>query len=136
MKKLELVIEKENNHLWGRVDGKGFMPTGQGTTQRELVENVKDSIRDYQQHEGKSDKLWAKVDVDSLQFDLCYDLEAFFEEFDFLNLSAIAKKAKMNRSLLNQYATGVKHASIDQARKIQTVIRSLAREMLKVELSA
>jgi hypothetical protein len=42
----------------------------------------------------------------------------------------------MNRSLLNQYATGVKLASVDQAKKIQSVIRVLAKEMLKVELSA
>jgi hypothetical protein len=136
MKKIELIIEKEDGHLWGRIDGKGFMPTGQGATQIELIENVKDSIRDYQQHEGKIDKAWNKVDVDTIQFDLRYDLEAFFEEFDFLNLSVIAKKADMNRSLLNQYATGVKLASVDQAKKIQSVIRVLAKEMLKVELSA
>jgi hypothetical protein len=136
MKKLELIIEKEDGHLWGRVDGKGFMPIGQGTTQSELIENVKDGIRDYQQHEGKTDKFWGKVDVDALDFDLRYDLEAFFTEFDFLNLSAIAKKTEMNQSLLNQYASGIKHASIDQAAKIQRVIRLLAKEMLKVELSA
>jgi hypothetical protein len=136
MKKVDLIIEKEDGHLWGRVESKGFMPTGQGTTQSELIENVKDSIRDYQQHEGKTDKVWGKVDVDSLDFDLRYDLEAFFTEFDFLNLSAIAKKTEMNQNLLNQYATGIKHASIDQAAKIQGVIRLLAKEMLKVELSA
>lgn len=136
MKKIELIIEKEDGHLWGRVEGKGFMPTGQGVTQSELIENVKDCIRDYQQHEGRADKVWHKVDVDGLDFDLRYDLEAFFEEFNFLNLSAIAKKAKMNQHLLNEYATGIKHASVVQAKKIQTVIRLLAKEMLKFEISA
>jgi hypothetical protein len=78
MKSIELIIEKEDGHLCGRIDGKGFMPTGHGATQIELVENIKDSIRDYQQHEGKTDKSWNKVDVDTIQFDLRYDLEAFF----------------------------------------------------------
>ena len=69
-------------------------------------------------------------------FDLRYDLAAFFEAFDFLNLTVIAKKANMNRSLLNQYVKGLKHASADQARKIEIVIHALAKEMMEAELSA
>lgn len=136
MKRMELIIEKEDGHFWGRVEGKGFMPTGQGATVAELIENVKDSIYDYQTHEGKSDKVWSKVDPAALEFDLRYDLAAFFEAFDFLNLTVIAKKAKMNRSLLNQYVKGLKPASPSQAKKIEAVIHSLAREMMKAELSA
>lgn len=136
MKRAELIIEKEDGHFWGRIEGKGFMPTGQGATISELIENVKNSIDDYQTHEGKKDKVWANVDVSKLKFDLCYDLAAFFEAFDFLNLTVIAKKARMNRSLLNQYVKGLRPASPDQAKKIETVIHSLAKEMMEVELSA
>ena len=136
MRKIELIIEKEAGHFWGRVEGKGFMPTDQGATIAQLIENVKDSIRDYQGHEGKRDKIWARTDVDTLAFDLRYDLAAFFEAFDFLNLTVIAKMANMNRSLLNQYVKGLKHASADQARKIEIVIHALAKEMMEAELSA
>ena len=136
MRRIELIIEKEAGHFWGRVEGKGFMPTGQGATIAQLIENVKDSIRDYQEHEGRKNKIWARTDVDTLAFDLRYDLAAFFEAFDFLNLTVIAKKANMNRSLLNQYVKGLKHASADQARKIEIVIHALAKEMMEAELSA
>ena len=136
MKTLELIIEKEAGHFWGRVEGKGFMPTGQGTTIAELIGNVKDSIRDYQKHEGRKDKIWVQIDVNRLAFDLRYDLAAFFEAFDFLNLTVIAKKANMNRSLLNQYVKGLKPASAAQTKKIETVIHTLAKEMMDAELSA
>jgi archaellum component FlaC len=136
MKKIELTIEKEDGHLWGRIEGKGdFMPTGQGATLNELIENVKDSIQDYQEHEGKTDKFWSKVDINKITFDVTYDLEAFFSTFDFLNVSSIAKKANINRSLLSQYASGIKHASAEQAKKIERVIRQLGKDMLTVELS-
>ena len=136
MKRAELIIEKDAGHFWGRVEGKGFMPTGQGATIAQLIENVKDSIRDYQKHEGRKDKIWARINVDKLTFDLRYDLAAFFEAFDFLNLTVIAKKANMNRSLLNQYVKGLKPASAAQTRKIETVIHNLAKEMMDAELSA
>ena len=75
MRRTELIIEKEAGHFWGRVEGKGFIPTGQGATIAQLIENVKDSIRDYQGHEGRKDKVWLKTGVNRLAFDLRYDLD-------------------------------------------------------------
>ena len=70
MRRTELIIEKEAGHFWGRVEGKGFIPTGQGATIAQLIENVKDSISDYQGHEGKQDKIWGRTNMDTLIFDV------------------------------------------------------------------
>ena len=53
IQKLEVIIEKNEDHFWGRIENKGFMPTGQGETVQALLQNIKDCIEDYVDHEGK-----------------------------------------------------------------------------------
>jgi len=137
MKNLVLIAEKHDGHFWGTAEKKnGFMATGQGETLPELIQNVKDSMTDYQEHEGKADKFWKSLDIAQLKFDIKYDLEAFFERFNYLNLSKVAERAGINRSLLNQYSTGIKCPSAEQAQKIEDTIHELAKEMAEVRLVA
>lgn len=65
-----------------------------------------------------------------------YDLVAFFDAFNYLNLSAIAGKIGINRTLLNQYKTGNKHPSAIQAQKIEDAIHALAKELSNIKLVA
>ena len=69
-------------------------------------------------------------------FDYSYDVSAFFENFDFLNQTKIADLSGINPSLLRQYASGVKHPSAQQAKKIEIVIHKLAKELKSVSLYA
>ncbi len=134
--KLEVIIEKQNKHFWARIEGKGFMPTGQGSSINELLKNVTDSIEDYIDHEGKEDKFWSNVDVNNIEFEVKYDLQAFFEEFDELKISSIAKRAELNESLVRQYATGNKYPSVDQAKKIESAIHNLANRLKEISIYA
>ncbi len=137
MKNLVLIAEKQDGHFWGTAEKKsGFMATGQGDTLLELIQNVKDSMTDYQEHEGQTDKFWKSLDIEHVKFDIKYDLEAFFERFNYLNLSKIAERVGINRSLLNQYSTGIKCPSLEQAKKIEDTIHDLAKEMAEVRLVA
>ncbi len=77
--KIEVIIEKNEGMLWGRVENKGkFLPTPFGKTKEALIENLKELIHDYQKHEGKSDKVWSKIEVNNLNLEFHYDLQAFF----------------------------------------------------------
>lgn len=134
--KIELIIEKNEDHFWGRVEGKGFMPTGQGETVNNLLQNVKESIEDYIEHEGKEDIFWSKVNTANIEFDIKYDLEAFFDGHDYLNISSIGKKAGVSPSLLRQYASGVKHPSAEQAKKIEDAIHKIGNELKEVAIYA
>ncbi len=136
MTSVELIIEKSEGLLWGRVEGKKWMPTPYGKTLTELIDNLKELVADYITHEGKNDKTWNHTDWDKIKFTFKYDLTAFFEVFDFLNLSAIASKAQINRTLLNHYKTGLKHPSARQAQKIEDAIHLLAKELRAVKLVA
>src|SRR5437762_1751799 len=119
MKAIEIILEKNEGLLWGRVEGKNWMPTPYGKNIAEVIDNLKALVADYVQHEGKSDRAWNKIDWDTVSFSFKYDLVTFFETFNYLNLSAIAGKIGINRTLLNQYKTGLKHPSAAQAKKIE-----------------
>ena len=133
---IEVIIEKNEEHFWGRIENKGFMPTGQGETVQALLQNIKDSIQDYIEHEGKEDKFWSKVDVNNIEFNISYDLQAFFEEFNELKISSIAERAGLNSSLVRQYATGSKYPSAEQAKKIESALHSLAKKLQEVAIYA
>ena len=134
---VEVIIEKKDGLLWGIVEGKGnFIPTPYGKTTDELIINLKELITDYQKNEGKTDKFWNKVNVDTMEVNISYDLQAFFHEFNEIKISSIAANADLNPSLVRQYATGNKYASAEQANKIQSAVHNLARRLQKVALAA
>ena len=137
MKPIQVIIEKSNDGLYGRIEGhKSYLPVTYGKSKKEVLQNLKGLIKDYQRHEKDGDAFWLNVDTDTIQFEILYDVQAFFCEHDFLNASAIARHANMNESLLRQYATGKKYPSGKQAKKIEDTIRMLTKELHKVSLYA
>src|SRR6185312_6435154 len=137
MKTLQVIIEKSDDGLYGRIEGrKSYLPVTFGNSKKEVLQNLKELIKDYQKHEGNGDSFWLKLDIEALQFEIAYDLQSFFSEHDFLNASAIARHANMNESLVRQYATGKKFPSVEQAKKLEDTIRQLTKELNKVSLYA
>src|ERR1700743_3682653 len=98
---IEVIIEKNDGLLWGRVENMGKqLLTPYGNSTEEVIENLKELVRDYLAHEGKKDKFWNKVDFDKVDFEFRYDLQAFFAEHDYLKISAVAEYAGINPGLL------------------------------------
>ena len=123
MEKINLIIEKgEDGKLWGRIDFRNNLMTDFAATVEMLEKKMRKLIKDF-------------YDVDVV-FDYSYDVSAFFENFDFLNQTKIADLSGINPSLLRQYASGVKHPSAQQAKKIEIVIHKLAKELKSVSLYA
>ncbi len=131
--KVNIIIEKGKGELWGRIEGSEFLVSC-GKDLAEVTDNLKSLLADYAAHEGKADKRWGKVNVDKVSFGYVYDTQAFFESFGFLNISAVAKAAGINQSLLRQYAKGIKHPSVDRVRVIEKTIHNLADQMSSVSL--
>ena len=135
--KLELVIEKNDGVLWGIIEGKGnFTPTPYGRTKDEVIANLKELITDYQSNEGISDEFWTRVDVENLELEISFNLQAFFAAFDELKISGIAKRAEINESLLRQYATGHKYPSATQVQKIEAAIHALGQRLKQANIYA
>lgn len=133
--KLEIVIERNDGLLWGRVENRGhFLATTFGKNKTQVIENLKTLIRDYVAHEGKNDPSWNSLDLDNLNVDFKYDLEAYFQEYNYLKISSLAEQAGLNPGLVRQYASGVKHPSAEQANKIRKAIKKIAKELLADEI--
>ena len=56
------------------------------------------------------------------------------ESFEAVKVSAVAKEAGMNPTLLRQYVSGVKRPSPEQSRRVQDALHRLARRLLDVRL--
>lgn len=125
MQNIELVIEKGEDGLWGRVNYNGSLIVEHAATLDDLKLKLKDLLHDF---EG--------IDPESVVFDFRYDVYSLFEQFDFLNISKVAKYASIHPGLLRQYASGVKHPSLNQAKKIEETLHKLAGQMQKASVYA
>lgn len=132
--KIELIIEKGEGEFYGRVNGGDDLITTVADTIPEVVNSMKELIADHKKHEGKKSKFWGGVDLKTLEFDLRYDLQALFVEFDELNISAVARSAGMNETLVRQYASGKKFPSEEQAKRIQVALVDLGKRLQKVKV--
>ncbi len=121
--KLLLIIEKANGRLWGRLTFEDNLITVSAITVRNLEKKMRKLLEDFH-------------NLKEAEFEYFYDLTAFFEKFDFLKQSKIAQLAGVNPALLRQYASGVKYPSGAQAKKIETAIHNLAKELKSVSLYA
>ncbi|MEO7312109.1 MAG: hypothetical protein ABIX01_17025 [Chitinophagaceae bacterium] len=132
---LQVIIEKGDEVLYGRINGNLlFAPVTAADTTKEVLANLRMLIKDYQQHEGIKDAYWNKINAETIEFEMLYDIQAFFEEHDFLNISAVARHANLNESLVRQYATGKKFPSAEQTKKLQDTIRDLSIPLQKLSL--
>jgi len=121
--KLLLIIEKSKGKLWGRVNYKDSLITDFATNVDTLEKKMKKLLKDF-------------LELQNVEFEYSYDLTVFFEEYDFLKQSKIAELAGMNPGLLRQYASGVKHPSLEQAKKIEKAVHNLAKELKSVSIYA
>lgn len=123
MTKINLIVEKgEDGRLWGRVNFRNNLIVDVATTVDALERKMRKLIMEL-------------YDID-IEFTNAYDVSAFFENFSYLNQSRIAYLSGINPGLLRQYASGVKHPSAQQAKKIEVAIHKLAKELKSVSLYA
>ena len=132
---LIIVLEKGDDELWGHIEAPGFLLTTVGNSVEEVTANLRDLVADFLVHEGNDMPQWKGVSEPAIGYTYEYDLTALFEVFNVLKINAIADAAGINKSLLRQYATGKKHPSERQAKKIETAVRALGERLLHVTVA-
>jgi hypothetical protein len=123
MKKLTIIVEKQQDELTGRVTYEDNLIVEAATELGELEEKLRTLL-----------KRFHAVDPDGVQFQYKYDLSSLFDTFDVLKISNVATLAGVNASLLRQYVTGNKQASAAQAKKIEAVIHKLGKDLASVQI--
>jgi len=69
-----------------------------------------------------------------LTFEYNYDLSAFFNKYNWINVTQFSKTAKISPSLMRQYKYG-QYISEKQVSKIETALHNAAKELLAVKLT-
>ncbi len=125
MKPLMLIVEKSQGELWGRVHYEDDLLVTNARTVESLERKMKTLLKDFHELEPRD-----------VQFERHYDLTAVFEKFDYLKISTIAELAEINPALLRQYASGIKHPSAKQAKKVEHAIHKIGAELSKFAVYA
>jgi DNA-binding transcriptional regulator YdaS (Cro superfamily) len=125
MEKILLIIEKGTDKgLWGRVSFDDNLIVDSAPSLELLEKKLKKLLHDL--HGLSSTKI---------EFVIVHDLTAVFSEKTYLNLSVVAQKLGINRSLMAQYAAGNKFPSSERARAIENAMHELGRDLLKLRIA-
>ncbi len=122
MENINLIIENAKDGLvWGRVTYDDNLLVESAQNAEELQVKMKTLLVDF--HD---------LEPNTINFDISYDLSAFFENFGYLKISEIAKYAGLNASLVRHYVAGSKTASKAQVMKLQEAIHRVGNELVQV----
>lgn len=69
-----------------------------------------------------------------IQVEYKYDIQSFFDYFDWINISQFAKKAGINESKMRQYKSGLAYASEKTTAKILKTIQTIGAELQSAQL--
>jgi transcriptional regulator with XRE-family HTH domain len=125
MQKILLIIEKGvDKDLWGRVSFDDNLIVDSASSLESLEKKMKKTLHGLH-----------GVNPATIEFDIAHDLTAVFSEKAYLNLSVVAQKLGINRSLMAQYAAGTKFPSTERARAIEAAIHELGRDLLNLQIA-
>lgn len=125
METIALIIESaKNGEIWGRVQYDDNLIAESASSVSYLERKMKALLKD-----------WHALDPKKISFDLQYDIAGLFDEKKFLNAAVIAERAGINKSLMRQYASGIKFPSFERAKQIEQIIHELGKEMIGIKIS-
>lgn len=107
----------------------GFVLSGYGETAEEAKTDMMEAYEEIKQLRAEEGK-----DTTELEFVYKYDLQAFFNNFKWLNASKVAEIAGINPSLMRQYSSGSAKAGEKQYEKIRCAVMKLSTELYNARL--
>lgn len=135
MKVNALIERTENGYYSIACDGKigNFCLGGFGNSVKDakadfdsIVKEAQDSY--FKEHGELPDEL------KEVEIEYRYDLQSFFNYFNWINISKFAQAAGINESKMRQYKTGKAFASERTKNTIESTIHKMSEELASVEL--
>lgn len=131
--KLTAVIEQSSDKffsIYTQDSSLEWVFGGYGASVEKAMQDYMASIeemRNLAKEEGKSFP-------EEVEIQFRYDIPSFFNYFDWINISAFAKKAGINESKMRAYKTGAVSPSKATLDKIQATIKAMSGQMACVSL--
>ncbi len=135
MAKVEALIERNDNNFYAitiKKPFKGCYFGGYGYSVAEAKSDFIESINE--QLEMAEQKGISIPKIEEIEIEYKYDIPSFFNAFDWIKISTLAKKAGINESKMRAYKTGASKASEKTAQKIFDTIHVLGAELSSVNV--
>ncbi len=127
------IIEKDGNGFSVYTENLKTVLHGSGASvaeaKAEMLAGYEDLIKMYAEDGHALPK-----ELQDLSFTYKYDISAFFNAFDFLNASKFAERVGISPSLMRHYKGGNTYISPAQAKKIESGLHQIGKELLAVNL--
>lgn len=124
------IVEVQADGYSAYLDIPNHAITSAGESLFELKENIQEALDLFLETAKEMDIDITQIEGKEVELQL--DVKELFSYFKAINLSGFAAYTGINRSLLNQYATGIKKPSEKQSIKILKGLKKLGRELLSV----
>ena len=127
------IIEKDGDGYSVYTEDLKTVLHGSGSTvaqaKEEMLAGYRDLLELYREQRRKIPE-----ELRDLTFTYKYDISALFNAFDFLNVTRFAERIGISPSLMRHYKRGDTYISVSQAKKIESGLHQLARDLLTVSL--
>lgn len=133
MKKVIVIIEKDENGFDAFIDGINSTVIGEGKSVAEAKADLDNSYEEVKRSYIENGKE-VPEELRDLFFEYKYDISALFNAFDFLNVSKFAARIGVSPSLMRHYKGGNTYISSVQAKKIEKGLHQIAQELMSVIL--
>lgn len=134
--RITAIIERnENGHYSIACDAEigNYCLGGFGDTVEEAKADFMDVVRDAQEEYSKAHgSLPAKYKTVNVTYK--YDLQTFFEQFDWINISRFARAANINESKMRQYKLGCAYPNEETRGRIKVALERMTSELCSVSL--
>lgn len=130
---VKVFVEKSNDGTyWGTTQNLPGVVSAYGNTLEELKKNIKVAVDDYVETAVELEEDWIDEVVPINGYEFKMNIESFFYLVPQVKITAIARRAKINPSLMRQYATGRATVSEERLKLIQGTIHELGKELQSV----
>ena len=125
--KIKVIVEKAttgNYACYPEKESEDIGLAGYGDTAAEAIEDFKVAYEELCEFNAKKG-----IATKELEFEFKYDMQSFFDYFNFLNVSKVAERAGINSAQLRQYLIGKRKASQVQYDKMSKCIEEIKNEL-------
>ena len=132
---IEVLVERHyDGTYWGTTQNVPGVVSAFGASLDELKNNLKDAYESYLEVALEQGEVWVEEVRLRTEWVFSMNMQALFDLVPEVKISAIARRAGINESLMRQYATGKAVVSEDRVRYIERTIHDLGRELQSVKL--
>jgi predicted RNA binding protein YcfA (HicA-like mRNA interferase family) len=129
-KEVNLILEKQSDGLWGRVEMPGLIVATQGHT----ADYVATSLRSLLIEFALDNALSACSAIMALPFLFVYDTTAVWTLVKQVKASYIAEQMSVDMDLIGQYMTGNTYPDPEAAGRLENSIHELGRKLLQLSI--